>query len=315
MNKVLVTGANGFVGRSLCRGLVSRGLRVVGAARSGRAVPENVEAFTLGEINSTTRWDDALKCCQVVVHLAARVHLQREVALDPLSSYRCVNTDGAINLALQAASAGVKRFIFLSSIGVNGSETFGTPFVYSDKPNPHSDYAVSKHEAEIGLLSLSRESGMEVVIIRAPLIYGLHAPGNFSTMLRWLKSGFPLPLGMVTKNRRSFVAVDNLVDLIMTCVDHPAAANQTFLVSDGEDLSTTNLLRRLAGAMGTPSRLLPIPPVLLKIGAQLFGKSAVAQRLVGDLQVEISHTCQTLGWKPPVSVDEGLRRAAKGLEK
>jgi nucleoside-diphosphate-sugar epimerase len=220
-----------------------------------------------------------------------------------------------MNVAAQAAVAGARRFIFISSVGVNGAETYARPYLATDEPRPQSAYAVSKHEAELRLLALAAETGMEVVVIRPPLVYGPGAPGNFGKLMRWLMRGIPLPLGAVTTNRRSFVALDNLIDLIIACIDHPAAANQTFLVSDGEDLSTTDLLRRLSQAMNAPARLLPVPPALLKLGAEWMGKSDMAQRLLASLQVDMTYTCETLGWTPPISVDEGLRRAAVEMKK
>jgi nucleoside-diphosphate-sugar epimerase len=200
----------------------------------------------------------------------------------------------------------VKRFLFISSIGVNGNINT-RPFTEDDEPNPAEPYALSKWEAEQGLWEIQRETGMEVVIIRPPLVYGPNAPGNFGSLMRWVEKGLPLPLGAID-NQRSLVALDNLVDLIITCIDHPAAANQVFLAGDGEDLSTTELLRGVARAMGKSAHLIPVPPSLLMLGATLLGKKAVAQRLLGSLQVDISKARRLLGWQPPVSVEEGLRR-------
>ena len=247
-----------------------------------------------------------------MIHTAARVHVMHDAATDPLSEYRRVNVQGTLHFARQAAAAGVKRFVFLSSIKVNGEATqVGQTFMADDAPAPQDPYGISKMEAEAGLREISAQTGMDVVIIRPPLVYGSGVKANFAAMMRWLSCGVPLPLGAITHNRRSLVALDNLVDLIVTCITHPAAANQTFLVSDGEDLSTTDLLRRMGQALGKPARLLPVPPALLKLGAALLGKPELAQRLCGSLQVDISKTRQLLGWCPPLSVDEGLRRAAK----
>jgi nucleoside-diphosphate-sugar epimerase len=234
----------------------------------------------------------------------------KEEALDPLVEFRSVNVEGTLRLARQAAEAGVRRFIFISSIGVNGGDTFAHPFAAEDNVAPHTPYAISKHEAEVGLRALADNTKMEIVIIRPPLVYGPNAPGNFLSLMNWLMSGIPLPLGAVIENRRSFVFIDNLVDLIVTCLDHPAAANQTFLVSDGESLSTAALLRRMGEALGRPARLIQVPVPLLQMGAALLGKRDMAQRLCGSLEVDIGKTRELLGWTPPISVDEGLRRTA-----
>jgi nucleoside-diphosphate-sugar epimerase len=247
---------------------------------------------------------------QTVVHLAARVHVLQESAHDPLEAFRIVNVEGTRKLAMSAMEAGVKRIIFISSIGVDGAETFAHPYNESSCEAPHSPYALSKWEAEKMLRHMTDDAGMEVVVIRPPLVYGPGAPGNFKAMLQVVAKGIPLPLGAI-HNRRSFVALDNLVDLIITCIDHPNAANQNFLVSDGEDLSTTELLQRMAAALGKPARLLPVPLGLLKAGAMLLGKRDIAQRLLGSLQVDISKTKEVLGWLPPVSVDEALKKTAE----
>jgi len=233
---------------------------------------------------------------------------------DPLAEFRRVNVDGTAALARQAAASGVRRFVFLSSIKVNGEFTeAGQPFTADDVPAPEDPYGVSKHEAEQLLRQIAAETGMEVVIIRPPLVYGLGVKANFESMMRWLARGVPLPLAAVTNNRRSLVALDNLVDLIVTCLHHPAAANQTFLVSDDEDLSTAQLLKRMGAAIGQPARLFYLPPTLLKLGASVLNRPGIYQRLCGSLQLDIAKTRQLLGWTPPVSVDEGLRRAAEGF--
>jgi nucleoside-diphosphate-sugar epimerase len=233
--------------------------------------------------------------------------MKDEVA-DPLAEYRRVNVDGTLNLARQAAAAGVKRFIFISSINVNGEQTSPfKPFTADDLVSPNDVTGISKWEAEQGLQQLAAETGMELVIIRPPLVYGPGVKGNFASMIKLVAKGLPLPLGAI-HNQRSLVAVDNLVDLIITCIDHPAAANQVFLAGDGQDMSTTELLRGVARAMGKPSRLIPVPASLLMLGATVLGKKAMAQRLLGSLQVDISKARNLLGWEPPVSVDEGLKR-------
>jgi len=308
---VLVTGANGFVGRAVCTQAWAAGMGVRGAIRSGAVLPDGVQAVTVPNMDGETPWAHALAGCSAVVHCAARVHVMADTAANSLAEFRRVNVQGTLNLARQAAAAGVRRFVFISSVGVNGAETFQKPFTDQDQAAPHSPYAVSKYEAELGLQALAAETGMEVVIIRPPLVYGPSAPGNFGSLMRWLKRGVPLPLGAI-HNQRSLVSLDNLVDLLVTCLTHPAAANQTFLVSDGEDVCTTELLSRMGQAMGKPARLLPVPASWLKVASGLVGKGDVAQRLCGSLQVDISKTRELLGWVPPVSLDEGLRRAAAG---
>ena len=315
VGKVLVTGATGFVGRALVKrfaGECPAGGVLAGVRRLGVALPEGVRPVQMGDLLPSTDWSTALQDVEGVVHCAARVHVMDDEVDNPLEVYRQVNVQGTLNLARQAAQAGVRRFVFISSIKVNGEASLlGCPFKADDAPAPEDAYGISKAEAELGLPQLAQETGMEVVIIRPPLVYGPGAKGNFSSLLRWVARGFPLPLGAVTANRRSLVGLDNLVDLILTCVKHPKAANHTFLVSDGEDLSTTELLQRMGKAMNRPARLLPVPVSLLFFSARLLGKAAVAQRLLGSLQVDISKTCELLDWKPPVSVDEGLRRAAQ----
>jgi len=236
--------------------------------------------------------------------------VMNESVADPLAEFRRANVEGTLNLARQAVAAGVSRFIFISSIGVNGSETVSSPFSESDQPNPREPYAISKWEAEEGLMNLAAETGMEVVIIRPPLVYGPNAPGNFGRLYRLIQRGFPLPLGAI-HNRRSLVALSNLVDFICVCLNHPAAANQTFLVSDGEDISTTDLLRRMAHALHVPARLVPVPQGLLEWGAKMLGREDLSQRLCASLQVDISKARTLLGWQPPVTVEAALRSTAE----
>ena len=317
MSAMLITGATGFVGHGLRSRLQSEGRDVRCAVRHAPSVENSV---VVGDIGPDTQWAEALKGVDTVIHLAARVHIMKDTAGDPLAEFRRVNVDATLNLARQAATAGVKRFIFLSSVKVNGEETFPHPdplpvgegmaycFTEKDTPHPQDPYGISKHEAEEGLRRLAQDTGLEVVIIRPPLVYGPGVKGNFASMMRWIGKGIPLPLGAI-HNQRSLVALDNLVDFIITCIDHPAAANQTFLVADGEDLSTTELLRRVGQAMGKPARLIPVPVGLLKSGATLVGKQAVAQRLCGNLQVDITKAREMLGWRPPVSVDVALGKA------
>lgn len=308
---ILVTGATGFVGKALCASLVrSYPVRVAVRNSAVEGLPDGVDV-TQRLLLPDQDWSDTLVGVGVIVHCAARVHVMTDDAADPLVEFRRVNVDGTLRLASQAARTGVKRFVFVSSIKVNGEQTqVDEPFIADQQPNPGDPYGVSKMEAEKGLRQLAEETGMEVVIIRPPLVYGPGVKANFLAMMRWLWRGLPLPLGAVTENRRSLVGLDNLVDFIMTCIDHPAAANQTFLVSDGEDLSTAALLQRMGIALGRPARLIPVPASFLRLGATLLGRPGVAQRLCGSLAVDITKTRELLGWSPPVSVDEGLRRTA-----
>ena len=305
---VLVTGASGFVGCHLFKRLTRLpATKATGTVRASNSALKT-GAVAVGGIDQNTDWFNALTNQQVVVHTAARAHIMNDEVAEPLAAFREVNVQGTLNLACQAAAVGVKRFIFISSIKVNGEQTrLGQSFFSHDDPSPEDFYGISKHEAEQGLRELAAETGMEVVIIRPPLVYGPSVKGNFASMIKLVGKGLPLPLGAV-HNKRSLVALDNLVDLIITCIDHPGAANETFLVSDGEDLSTTQLLQGVAAAMGKPSRLIPVPAGVLQFGATLLGKKAVAQRLLGSLQVDISHTQKCLNWTPPLSVKQGLQR-------
>lgn len=306
---VLLTGSTGFIGRALANKIEARPhLNLTIALR--RPVDDTLSTrFVVGDISSKTDWSLALINQQVVIHAAARVHVMSESASDPLAEFRAVNVGGTLNLARQAAKAGVKRFIFISSIKVNG-EGGGKvrPYNADDVPKPYDAYGISKAEAEIGLKKVAEETGLEVVIIRPPLVYGPGVKGNFDSMIRWVAKGLPLPFGSVTNNRRSLVGIDNLVDLILVCLAHQNAANQIFLVSDGENLSLAELLYRIGEALKQPVRLFPVPVVLLKFLARLVFKRAVAERLFGSLQVDIAKTTALLGWKPLVSVEEGLRR-------
>ncbi|WP_426159611.1 UDP-glucose 4-epimerase family protein [Pseudomonas sp. TSRC2-2] len=304
---VLVTGAGGFVGEALVLHLlVGKRFCPVAAARGATRLQGlcRVLPFDLTRSNVLPAFENI----QVVVHAAARVHVMREDVADALAEFRHVNVQGTLKLAQQAAESGVKRFIFISSIKVNGESTPpGGVFRADDLPSPIDPYGISKCEAEEALKLLARETGMEIVVIRPPLVYGPGVKANFMSMLGWLRRGIPLPLGAV-RNRRSLVSIGNLISLIVTCIDHPAAANQVFLVSDGEDLSTTQLLNRLSRAFGGRTRLMPIPEWLLRLAASMFGMQAVAQRLCGSLQVDIDKNRELLGWLPPVSVDRAMRQ-------
>lgn len=312
--RVLVTGATGFVGSALVERLSrERGWMPVAGCRRQVAIPAGAMWTLTPSLGPNADWMSALKGVHAVVHAAARVHVMEESAADPLAAYREANVEGTLALARQAALSGVRRFVFVSSIKVNGeSSRPGEAFLATDAPAPEDPYGISKAEAEAALFALEREAGMEVVVVRPPLVYGPGVGGNFKRLLRWTQSGLPLPLGAVD-NRRSLVGLDNLVDLLVTCLGHPEAAGSVFLVSDGEDLSTSELLRRIGAAMGRPARLWSIPPLLLQIFASALGRAEVARRLLDSLQVDISHTRDTLGWTPPISVDEGIQRAVTPL--
>lgn len=311
MTRVYLTGASGFVGAGLLSCLTRGPFVCTVALRNPLPfLPNDVRVESITSLTVDANLQAGLAGQDVVIHCAGRAHVMHEQAKDPLGEFRAVNLYGTLNLARQAAVAGVKRFIFLSSIKVNGEETQPERAYSADAtPAPVDAYGVSKFEAEQGLQALAAETGMEVVIIRPVLVYGPGVKANFYSMINWLYKGIPLPFGSL-HNRRSFVSLDNLADLLMTCVDHPAAANQIFLVSDGEDLSTTELLRRMGRALGKSTRLLPVPSWLLQAGASMLGKHALAQRLCGCLQVDISKTCELLDWTPPVSVDDALRKTA-----
>ena len=291
---ILVTGATGFLGRAVVDHLIEQGRSVRAAVRQD-AGPG---ATAVGDLSTDTDWRAALTGIDTVVHCAARAHVLNETSGNPLAQFRAVNTEATVALAQQAAAAGVRRFVFISSIGVNGSETHGTPFRHDDAPRPHSAYAVSKHEAELALHAIAVETGLEVVVIRPPLVTGPNPKGNLATLNKVIARGLPLPFGLVTRNRRDLVSRDTLCRLIDTVTDHPAAAGQTFLVSDGAPISTRTLLERMAATQGRSITLLPIPPAFLSLPLKLLGKGAMASQLFGDLEIDIAHTRQTLGWAP-----------------
>lgn len=310
MGKILVTGASGFIGRHLCGALQTHDFSFRPIVRTPSSIIKNSESIALGDINAVTNWHEALIGIDTIIHLAARVHVMNETTSDPWAEFRATNVDATVNLAKQAIQAGIKRFIFVSTIKVNGEETHHQPFTPFDIPAPLDFYGQSKLEAEIALQKLAQESGLELVIIRSPLVYGPHVRANFYKLMQITKMGLPLPFRGVD-NRRSMVAIDNLVDLLITCIDHPAAANQIFLVSDGDDLSLSRLIQLIAKAMNQGIWLLPAPIKLIQMLAALTGKSAAINRLFGSLQVDISHTKKTLNWQPLISVEQGIQKTVQ----
>ena len=313
---VAVTGVTGLVGQALVRELAALRFEVRAVVRTlSRASDPSDLGITyipVGDINSQTDWSAALCEVDCVIHCAARAHVMHETAGDALTAYRVVNVNGSRRLAEQAAAVGVRRLVYLSSIKVNGEQTLlGEPFLFSDTPAPQDAYGTSKWEAEQALWEISAKTGLEVVVVRPPLVCGPGVKGNLARLLKLVRLGLPLPLSAV-QNKRSLIGLDNLVDLLIRCVDHPEAAGQTLLVSDGEDLSTPDLIRYMAAAMNRSPRLFPVPVPLLRLVGSALGKRAEIDRLVGSLQINRSHTRRVLGWTPPVSVQEGIRRMVQG---
>lgn len=311
MKRVLVTGATGFVGMPLCRAMLATGWHVRGTHRSARnatLLPDGVELIHIPSINRDTDWSEALNGADAVVHLAARVHVMNDDAADPLNEFRQVNVLGTECLARRAAAAGVQRFIYLSSVKVNG-EGRSIPYTEQDVPVPEDSYGISKLEAERVLHNIAAETGLEIVILRAPLIYGPGVKANFLRMVKIINRGFPLPLANI-RNRRSFIYMDNMVSAILACMSHPRAAGQTYLVSDGEDVSTPELIARLATSLRRPVRLLPFPLTLMRILGKLIGKSSSVERLLGSLSVDSSKIRLELEWTPPYTLDQGLQKTA-----
>ncbi len=322
---ILVTGASGFVGRTLVSRMVADNLKVRACVRNDNIpLSQKVNVVRGHNLSSHTDWRDALENVDVIIHLAARVHVMQEHARNPLAEFRKVNVDGTVNLALQAAKAGVKRFVYVSSVKVNGESTDttlnlslkqeeGRAFTEVDAPNPQDAYGVSKWEAEQALHKIAAETGLEVVIVRPPLVYGAGVKGNFAQMIKVLVKGLPLPLASV-QNLRSLIYVENLVDALILCATHPAAAGQTYLVSDGEDISTSGLLCQLGDALKRPVRLFFCPSVILKLSGRLIGKSDQIERLLGSLQIDSSKIRHELGWNPPFSLQNGLIATVQVLE-
>ncbi|SRR5581483_1912429 len=308
-----VTGATGFVGRALCEELLARRYLVRAGVRridDAARLPRHCEVERIESVDGDTQWRSVLRGVTTVVHLAARVHVMQDRAPDPLAAFRKVNVEGTVNLAKQAVAAGVRRFIFISSIKVNGESTLlDHPFTADDPLCPRDPYGISKHEAEKGLRQWAAKNHAEVVIIRPPLVYGPRVKGNFLRLLQWVDRGVPLPFANVN-NRRSLVNVRNLVDLIVRCIEHPAAAGETFLVSDGEDVSTADLVKHLAAAMGRRPRLFPVPLSASHVALNVMGKDDLWQRLFGSLQVNCEKTKKLLGWTAPVALSAGLEEVA-----
>jgi len=358
---VLVTGANGFIGRALCKRMLADGYQVRGAVRDGRqmtVLPSGVERVQIGNIGPKTDWSKALAGIDGIVHLAARVHVMRESVADPIAAFRQVNVAGTERLARQAAEAGVKRLVYISSVKVNGEGTEirgrrseirdqrsevrgqrsgdggrrsevrdqrseagnriedrgGAVFSEKDVPEPHDPYAVSKWEAEQVLRDVEADTGLEVVILRPPLVYGPGVKANFLRLFKIVERGIPLPFAKID-NQRSFIYLDNMIDAIITCINHPGAAGQTFLISDGEDVSTPELIRRIALVLGKPARLFSIPLFLMRLTGKLLGKSAVTDRLFGSLTIDSTKIRRELEWKPPYTMKHGLKETAKWYKK
>ncbi|BBN80432.1 UDP-glucose 4-epimerase [Pseudoalteromonas sp. A25] len=309
MNTLLITGYSGFVGSLLAKELQSNNaLKLLGRKKSnlGKVYKHNIDGS--GDYSST------LNNVDCVIHCAARVHVMKDSSVDPLAEFRAVNTAGTVNLAKQAAKASVKRFIFVSTIKVNGESTSGKPaFTPFDTPAPEDFYGVSKSEAEQLLLELGKQTGMEIVIIRPPLVYGEGVKANFASLMKLVGKGLPLPFRLINTNKRSLVSVYNLVDLIKVCIEHPKAVNQVFLVSDDNDLSTAEMVRLMARVQGKSNFSLPLPLWCFKLAGSLLGKLDVVDRLTGSLQLDITHTKNTLDWSPPYPVELGFKLAAKNL--
>jgi nucleoside-diphosphate-sugar epimerase len=316
LKNILVTGATGFVGRALCSYLVEKSFNVRGtllASENPSALAHGVELVIVESLGADTSWSSALVGIDTIIHLAARVHIMDDPSADPLTEFRKVNVEGTARLAREAAKAGVKRFIFISSIKVNGEEN-SVPYTPASPPKPADPYGISKWEAEQALRTIEAETGLEVVVVRPTLVYGPGVKANFLKMMQTVQRGIPLPFASI-QNKRSLIYVGNLVDALALCATHPAAAGKIYLVSDGEDVSTPELVRRVASALGVRARLLPFPMSWMKLAGKLTGKSGAVNRLTGSLTVDSSKMQQELGWKPPFTMEEGLRETAEWFKK
>lgn len=311
IQRILVTGPDGFVGSILCCELITRGYSVRGAQWITAPLPDGCESVVVGDIGTNTDWSDALKDVDAIVHLAARVHMMHDQAVDPLLEFRRVNVEGTKSLAEAAAKAGIRRFILMSSIKVNG-ESSDVPFTESDQPKPLDAYGVSKWEAECIVRDIGQASGFDFTILRAPLIYGPGVKGNFLSLLKLARSSLPLPFGGV-HNQRSLLYVGNLIDFILQCMEHPNAANELFLISDGTDLSTSDLLREIRKAMQKSSRLFSVSPSILYMLGRIVNKAAIMERLCGSLRVDSSKARKRLAWEPPFTISEGLRETLRSF--
>jgi len=308
--KILLTGASGFLGKGIIRYFETKPEHQLYMVFRKNNLGSNERHFSVGNINGSTDFSTALSGKDVVIHTAGRAHIMNDKSTSPLSVYREVNVEGTMNLARQSIKAGIRRFIFISSSKVNGDLTLGSNgFSELSVPNPKDSYALSKYEAEQGLLKLARASNMEVVIIRPSLIYGPGVKGNFATLIRVVKLGFPLPIALIN-NKRSLIALDNLVDLISTCISHPYAVNQIFLASDGEDISSLNLIKKISVAFDLNLNIFPVPITMMKVAAKLTGRGLIADRLFGDHRVDISKAKKTLNWKPIITIDEQMQKIA-----
>lgn len=311
--RIAITGATGFVGKHLIKELMIKELSAEELVIIGRRkvnLPNTT--FFNSSIDGGTDYSKALGSVDVIVHCAARAHIMNDDAKDPLAEFREVNTEGTLNLAKQAASSGVKRFIYISSIKVSGESTTGSkPFKFNDETNPLHPYGLSKAEAEIGLLNLGQKTGMDIVIIRPPLVYGEGVKANFASLMRFVSKGLPLPFRLIKSNKRSLLSVYNLVDLIKVCIEHPKAANQVFLASDDHDISTAEMAALMAKVQNKTNLSLPIPVWAYKALGKVLSKEDVIDRLTGSLQLDITHTKNTLDWTPPYSVEHGFKQAAK----
>jgi nucleoside-diphosphate-sugar epimerase len=325
MKKILVTGASGFIGNFVCKNLLRLGRSVSASVRTDDLIPlnTNIKYFSVGEINNRTNWKEALIDTNCVIHCAGRTHFMNKINANEIKNFNSVNVDGVKQLAEQAAKAGVEKLIFLSSIKVNGENTFNKNnkvhlnqknkylFTTNDIANPKDAYAASKLKAENILWEISSKTNLEIVVVRLPLVYGCGVKGNLARLIKLIKFGIPLPLSNV-QNKRSMLGIENLVDLLIRCIDYPNANGKTFLASDGEDLSTPELIKLIASSMKKKANLFPIPLFLHKFLGSIFGKSEEINRLTGSLRVDNSYTKEILNWSPPLSVEEGIRKMVQG---